>query len=68
MPEFRVPLVWQVYGHVNVTADTKEDAIAYALGPECPLPQGDYVDDSVMVDEDLEVEEVERCQIGHLAM
>ena len=58
MPEFRVPLVWQVYGYVNETADTKEDAIAYALGPECPLPQGDYVDDSVMVDEDLEVEEV----------
>lgn len=41
MPEFRVLLVWQVYGHVNVTADTKEDAIAYALGHECPLPQGD---------------------------
>ena len=58
MPEFRVPLVWQVYGRVNVTADTKEDAIAYALGPECPLPQGAYVDDSVMVDEDLEVKEV----------
>ena len=57
MPEFRVPLVWQVYGHINVTADTKEDAIAYALVPECALPQGDYVDDSVMVDEDLEVEE-----------
>ena len=55
---FQVRVVWQVYGHVNVTADTKEDAIAYALGPECPLPQGDYVDDSVMVDEDLEVEEV----------
>ena len=58
MPEFKVPLVWQEYGHVYVNASTKEEAIVYALGPECPLPQGDYVDDSVMVDEDLEVEEV----------
>lgn len=49
MPEFKVPLVWQEYGHVYVNAATKEEAIAYALGPECPLPQGDYVDDSVII-------------------
>lgn len=45
------------YGHVHVTAETKEAAIEYALGPECPLPPGDYVTDSVAVDEDIEVEE-----------
>lgn len=37
--------------------ETKEAAIEYALGPECPLPPGDYVTDSVAVDEDIEVEE-----------
>ena len=56
MPTYRVPLVWQLYGHVHVTAETKEAAIEYALGPECPLPPGDYVTDSVAVDEDIEVE------------
>ena len=57
IPTYRVPLVWQLYGHVHVTAETKEAAIEYALGPECPLPPGDYVTDSVAVDEDIEVEE-----------
>ena len=65
MPTYRVQLVWQLYGHVkttmdrhvHVTAETKEAAIEYALGPECPLPPGDYVTDSVAVDEDIEVEE-----------
>ena len=28
-----------------------EEAIEYALGPDCPLPDGDYVDDSVRVDD-----------------
>lgn len=59
MPVFRIPLVWEVYGHINVTADTKEEAIEYALGPECPLPDGDYVDDSVRVDDLVNIELLE---------
>lgn len=51
MPTFRIPLVWQMYGHVNVEAETLEEAIEYALGPECPLPEGSYVDESVQVDD-----------------
>lgn len=31
MSSFRIPLVWQMYGHVNVEADTLDDAIKYAL-------------------------------------
>lgn len=48
---FRIPLVWQMYGHVDVEANTLEEAIEYALGPECPLPEGSYVDDSIQVDD-----------------
>ena len=33
MSSFRIPLVWQMYGHVDVEADTLDDAIEYALGP-----------------------------------
>lgn len=51
MSSFRIPLVWQMYGHVNVEADTLYDAIKYALGPDCPLPEGEYVDDSIQVDD-----------------
>ena len=51
MPTYRIPLTWEVYGHVTVTAPTREEAIEYALGPDCPLPEGDYVDDSVHVDD-----------------
>lgn len=51
MPTFRIPLVWQMYGHADVDAETLEDAIEYALGPDCPLPEGNYVDDSIQVDD-----------------
>lgn len=47
MSSFRIPLVWQMYGHVDVEADTLDDAIEYTLGPDCPLPEGEYVDDSI---------------------
>lgn len=58
MPEYKVHLTWEVYGYVCVEAESRDAAIEYALGPDCPLPQGDYVDDSVRVDDQLEVEEV----------
>ena len=51
MSSFRIPLVWQMYGHVNVEADTLDDAIEYALRPDCPLPEGEYVDESIQVDD-----------------
>ena len=41
MSSFRIPLVWQMYGHVDVEAATLDDAIEYALGPDCPLPEGE---------------------------
>ena len=51
MSSFRIPLVWQMYGHVDVEADTLDDAIEYALGTDCPLPEGEYLDDSIQVDD-----------------
>ena len=51
MSSFRIPLVWQMYGHVDVEADTLDDAIEYVFGPDCPLPEGEYVDDSIQVDD-----------------
>ena len=49
---FRIPLVWLEYGHVSVDAESLDEAIEFALGPECPLPEGSYIDGSVQVDYD----------------
>ena len=58
MAEFSIPLVWEVYGHVRVTADTKAQAVEYALGPECPLLDENYVYNSIRVDDTVEIEEI----------
>lgn len=54
---YRIPLVWQEYGHVDVEAASVKEAVAYALGPECPLPEGAYVDESIDVDYEILKEE-----------
>ena len=59
MPTYRIPLTWEVYGDITVTAPTREEAIEYALGPDCPLPEGNYVDDSARVDDLVNIEVLE---------
>ena len=56
MKEYRIPLVWQMYGFVWVEAESKEEAIEIALGPDTPLPEGTYIDESCQVDEQCEIE------------
>ena len=64
MDTYRIPLVWQMYGHCYVEANSLEDAIKIALGPDTPLPDGFYVDDSVAVDyEVLEPEQSKKNSI-----
>ena len=64
MDTYRIPLVWQMYGHCYVEANTLEDAIKIALGPDTPLPDGLYVEDSVAVDyEVLELEQSKKNSI-----
>jgi hypothetical protein len=46
-------------GRVKVKANSKEKAKEIALGPDCPLPEGYYIDDSVEVDDISEIEIVE---------
>ncbi len=56
--EWRIPLVWSMYGFLKIEAETKEEAIALALGPDYPLPDnGVYLDDSIMVDGEIEMAE-----------
>lgn len=56
--EWRIPLVWSMYGFLKIEAETKEEAIDLALGPDYPLPDnGVYLDDSIMVDGEIEMTE-----------
>lgn len=52
MKKYRIPLVWMMYGHIDIMAESVQEAVEYALGPECPLPEGDYLDESIEVDEE----------------
>ena len=53
--KYNIALVWKMWGRVTVEAESEKEAREIALGP-APLPEGHYVDDSVSIDEDAEIE------------
>ena len=54
--QYSIPLVWSMWGRLTVEAESEAEAIAKALGPETSLPEGTYLDDSIQIDEDGEIE------------
>ena len=62
MKTYRVHLIWSLYGHVDIEAKSAEEAVEIALGPDCPLPEGEYIDDSVQVDELVGVEDLDQLK------
>jgi hypothetical protein len=61
MPTFRVPLLWQMSGTVEVDAEDAEQAKTIALGSDTALPgagQSEVVEGSWQVDPELPVEEM----------
>lgn len=46
MSWFRVPLVWQMYGHLDVEADSLQEAIEYAPNRNLTIhaPAGSYAE------------------------
>lgn len=53
METYRIPLIWQMYGHCDIDANSLEDAIEIVLEPDTPLPDGYYVEGSVAVDDEV---------------
>lgn len=45
-----IPLFWSMYGKLKVEAETLDEAVQIALDAETPLPEGDYLSESVEVD------------------
>lgn len=57
---FRFPCYWEMYGHVEVEASNIDEAKKIAIF-EAPLPNdGDYIEDTFHLDEDVINDEEEK--------
>lgn len=52
---YRIPVVWQSWGVMEIPAKSLEEAKAKALGSETSLPESHYVDDSIEIDEESDI-------------
>lgn len=59
MKTFKIPVSWEMYGYIEIEADSAEEAIEIFDQKESSmtsynLPNGFYVDDSFQREEDIE--------------
>jgi hypothetical protein len=60
MKTYKIPVVWQMHGYVEVEADSMSEAINKSY--DAPLPEdGSYIEGSFEVDEAGRMEEVEEA-------
>ncbi len=57
MNTYTIPCVWQMYGTMQIEAESLEQAKEIALNPNTKLPNGSYIEDSFELDSDM-VEEM----------
>ena len=51
MPYYTIPMTWEIFGTIEIEADSLEEAIIKADLPETEMPSnGDYIEDSLRVD------------------
>ena len=51
---YEIPCTWEVYGTIEIEADSLEEAIELAERDDSPMPDdSDYVDGSFQVDRDV---------------
>jgi hypothetical protein len=54
MKTFKIAVQWTVCGEMEVKAKTLQDAIEIVENdPELPLPEGEYIDDSFLVNAEM---------------
>jgi len=59
---FRVPVVWEMYGHYEIEAESAEEALELARDEERPLPdEQSYVSASFDVDEEIFWNDPDMC-------
>lgn len=47
---FTIPVTWEMYGKMEIQAKSLEEALEIAI-KDAPLPEGNYVDGSILTDE-----------------
>ena len=52
MKQYKIPVIWECWGLVRVEANSLEEAKEKAIHHETPLPDGDYIEDSQVIDEE----------------
>ena len=50
MKTWKIPVIWKMYGTVEIEANTLEEAFELAEDDPIPLPDGDYVNEFWKVD------------------
>ena len=53
MKLYKIPVMWQMYGYMDIEAETLDEARNEAYHFLRTLPEGNYVEDSFEVDEDV---------------
>jgi len=56
LQRYKVPVVWSMWGKIEVVASSKSEAIERALDSETPLPKGNYLEDSIEFDDEGDIE------------
>jgi len=51
---YKVGVSWEMYGYLEIEADSYEEALEAAEADDVELPEGDYLEGSWQVDYDLE--------------
>ena len=59
MKQWCVPIVWTEYAKVYVEADTLQEAIEIAVGPDTRLPEGEYLVESC--EPAYDIDEIREC-------
>lgn len=63
--KWKIPMTWEMYGVCIVEADTLEQAREIAMDWRTDLPKGTYVDDSIRLDDELVIDEMNSENLIH---
>lgn len=58
MKQFKIPVVWQMYGVMHIEANSLEEAKQKAFDLGTSLPDGNYIEDSCQLDDDEIIKEM----------
>ena len=52
MKTYRIPVIWEMWGIIDVEARSLKTSKAKVFEPEIGLPDGHYIEDSFQIDEE----------------